>query len=134
MAKHDLGDMEQIRAKLEAWMRVHIADAEQLELGELSFPEESGESSVSLILKAQNRGQEVSYICRMKPPSSQVFDEHDLHLQYNLMKIAGENDVPVPPLLGLEEDTSLLGSEFYLMGFVDGQVPADNPPMLSAAG
>jgi aminoglycoside phosphotransferase (APT) family kinase protein len=28
----------------------------------------------------------------------------------------------------LEEDASLLGSPFYIMGFVDGQVPTDNPP------
>lgn len=44
------------------------------------------------------------------------------------MKIAEENGIPVPPLLGLERDTSLLGSDFYIMGFVDGLIPTDNPP------
>ena len=67
MAKHDLGDLEQIRTTLENWMRSNMPDAEQLELGPLTFPEESGESSVSLILKAENGGEELSYICRMKP-------------------------------------------------------------------
>ncbi len=128
MARHDLGDMEQIRLNLQGWMRRHIPDAGQIELGELSFPEESGESSVSLILRAQNEGRDVGYICRMEPRDSQVFHEHDLRLQYDLMKLVGEHHIPVPPLLGFEEDTSLLGSDFYLMGFVDGQVPADNPP------
>ncbi len=128
MARHELGDMEQIRQHLEGWMRQHIPGSEQLELGKLSFPEESGESSVSLILRASNRGQEVGYICRMQPRDSQIFHEHDLRLQYNLMKLAGEHGVPVPPLLGFEEDPRLLGSDFYLMGFVEGLVPADNPP------
>jgi aminoglycoside phosphotransferase (APT) family kinase protein len=128
MAKHDLGDMEQIRAILEAWLREKLPHAENLVLGDLSFPEASGESSVTLILQADNNGSEMGLICRMVPPNSEVFDEHDLPLQYKLMKIAGENGIPVPPLLGMEEDASLLGSEFYIMGFVDGEIPPDNPP------
>ncbi|MEH6583399.1 MAG: phosphotransferase family protein [Halioglobus sp.] len=128
MAKHDLGDMEKIRVNLQDWLRAKLPDAEQLTLGELSFPEESGESSVSLILNAVNRGEAMNFICRMKPLDSQVFDDHDLPMQYNLMKIAGEQGVPVPPLLGFEADESLLGSDFYIMGFVDGQIPTDNPP------
>ena len=88
MAKHDLGDMEQIRAKLEGWLRLNLAGAENLKLGDLNFPEESGESSVTLILKADNNGSERGLICRMVPPESEVFEDHDLPLQYNMMKIA----------------------------------------------
>ncbi len=128
MAKHDLGDMEKIRANLEGWLRNHLTDAESLVLGDLKFPEESGESSVTLILKAENNGSKMGLICRMVPPDSSVFDDHDLPLQYKLMEIAGENGIPVPPLFGMEEDSSLLGSEFYIMGFVDGLIPTDNPP------
>ena len=128
MAKHDLGDMEQIRSKLEGWLRKNLPDAEYLVLEVPDFPEESGESSVTLILKAENNGSKTSFICRMVPPDSAVFDEHDLPLQYKLMEIAGENGIPVPPLLGMEEDSSLLGSDFYIMGFVDGLIPTDNPP------
>ena len=72
MAKHDLGDMESIRAALEAWLRIKLPNAQELTLGELSFPEESGESSVSLILRTQNKGESQGYICRMKPRDSQV--------------------------------------------------------------
>lgn len=128
MARHDLGDMEDIRAALEAWLRIKLPDAQALTLGELSFPEESGESSVSLILKTQNRGESQGYICRMKPRDSQVFDEHDLPMQYNLMTIAAKEGIAVPPLYGFEEDESLVGSDFYVMGFVQGLVPTDNPP------
>ena len=128
MAKHELGDLEKIRAALETWLRDNLPDAGQLILGDLSFPEESGESSVSLILKTSTEGRENGYICRMKPRDSQVFTDHDLPLQYNLMKLVGEHGVPVPPLLGFETDPTLVGSDFYIMGFVDGQVPTDNPP------
>lgn len=128
MAKHELGDMQQIRSKLEGWLRQNLPDADNLVLGDLTFPEESGESSVTLILKIENNECETRLICRMVPPDSAVFDDHDLPLQYNLMTIAGDNGIPVPPLLGMEEDSGLLGSEFYIMGFVDGLIPTDNPP------
>ena len=128
MAKHDLGDMEALRATLQDWLRANLPDAAALELLELKFPEESGESSVSLILKVSHNGSETGMVCRMKPPASEVFAEHDLPLQYNLMAMAAENDIPVPPLLGFEGDESLVGSDFYIMGFVEGQVPTDNPP------
>jgi aminoglycoside phosphotransferase (APT) family kinase protein len=128
VAKHDLGDLEKIRTALEAWLRIQLPDAQALTLGELSFPEESGESSVSLILKTQNKGESKGYICRMKPRESQVFDEHDLPMQYHLMSIAAKEGIPVPPLHGFEQDESLVGSDFYIMGFVEGTVPTDNPP------
>ncbi len=128
MAKHDLGDMETLRANLESWMRESLPDSQDLQLGDLNFPQESGESSVTLILDAKNRGRDSRYICRMKPRHSEVFDEHDLLLQYQLMEIADKNGIPAPPLLGYEADENLLGSDFYLMGFVDGQIPTDNPP------
>lgn len=128
MAKHDLGDIELIRVRLECWLREKLTDAQDLILADLSFPEESGESSVTLILNTVSRGATRHYICRMKPRDSQVFTDHDLPLQYNLMKLAGANGIPVPPLLGFESDESLVGSDFYIMGFVDGQIPTDNPP------
>lgn len=128
MASHDLGDMEVLRANLEAWMRQHVAGAEALTLDALDFPQESGESSVSLIVTGHAGGEAHRYLCRMKPPQSQIFNEHDLLMQYELMRIAGSEGVPVPPLHGYEADESLLGSDFYIMGFVDGLVPADNPP------
>jgi len=128
MAKHELGDMNAIRATLESWLQNHLYGAGNLVLGELAFPKESGESSVTLILQAEMNGVPQRYICRMEPLQSEVFDEHDLPMQYRLMQLASDNGVPVPPLLGLEEDTSLLGTVFYIMGFVDGEIPSDNPP------
>ncbi len=128
MAKHDLGNLEDIRLNLESWLREKLPGADQLTLGDLSFPEGNGESSVSLILKTMNKGVEQDFICRMVPLDSQIFSDHDLPLQYNLMKMAGENGIPVPPLLGYEADKTLVGSDFYVMGFVDGRIPTDNPP------
>ena len=31
-------------------------------------------------------------------------------------------------MIGYEADLSWLGSDFYVMGFTEGQIPPDNPP------
>ena len=51
MAKQEIGDLEQIRQKLEGWLASRIPNVEDFTLGELNFPEFSGESSVTLIME-----------------------------------------------------------------------------------
>lgn len=131
MAKKEIGDLEEIRQALEGWLakRLNVGD---IRLGDLKFPEESGESSVTLLLdvevKNEPAGESLRFVCRMQPKDNALFDTYDLSLQYRLMEIAGENDVPVPGLVGYEQDASLVGTEFYVMNFTDGLIPFDNPP------
>ena len=35
--------------------------------------------------------------------------------------------MPVAPLVGYEPDPAVLGAAFFVMGFVEGQVPIENP-------
>jgi aminoglycoside phosphotransferase (APT) family kinase protein len=128
MAQKNIGDIETIRQTIETWLRAKLPDAQQLVLGELKFPEESGESSVTLLLDTDTKGEQRKFVFRMAPPQSDVFDSHDIGLQYALMEIMAECGVPVPSLVAYEPDTSLVGSDFYVMNFVDGQIPVDSPP------
>jgi aminoglycoside phosphotransferase (APT) family kinase protein len=48
-------------------------------------------------------------------------------VQYRAMEIAGRHAVPMCPLVGYEADPSVLGQPFFVMGFVDGVIPADVP-------
>jgi len=45
-----------------------------------------------------------------------------------VMKSLGEANMPVPKMLWLEEDSSLLGSPFYIMARLKGVVPPEYPP------
>ncbi len=128
MAKQEIGDLEEIRQKIESWMAAKLPDAQDIKLDELKFPEESGESSVTLLLNANYGGKENKFVFRMEPVDSQVFDSHDLKLQYDLMELIGEEGIPAPSMIGFESDKSLLGSDFYMMNFIDGKIPTDNPP------
>lgn len=128
MAKQEIGDLEKIRQTIESWIATKVPGAQDIKLDELKFPEESGESSVTLLLSAHYGGKENKFVFRMEPVDSQVFDSHDLKLQYELMELIGEAGIPAPVMVGFESDKSLLGSDFYMMDFIDGQIPTDNPP------
>ncbi len=54
--------------------------------------------------------------------------ECEVEIQYRTMRaIADHSDVPVAPLVGYEDDPSVLGAPFFVMGFVDGEVPVESP-------
>ena len=128
MAQQDIGDLDEIRQTLQRWLRERMSQSAELVLAALKFPEASGESSVTLILDADTSGIARKFVFRMAPPRSEVFDSHDIGLQYRLLEIMAGAGVPVPPLVGYESDPAWVGSDFYVMDFVDGQIPADSPP------
>jgi aminoglycoside phosphotransferase (APT) family kinase protein len=56
----------------------------------------------------------------------------EIELQYRVMDaLARHSTVPVADLIGYEPDPSVLGTQFFVMGYVDGQVPIENPPYTS---
>lgn len=130
MGKQDIGDLESVRRAVEEWMRSALPDRPGLNVGPLDFPEASGESSVTLIFETtRDDAPPEKFVLRMVPPQSQVFESHDLLMQYRMMEVMHAEGVPAPPLVGYEADPSLVGSDFYVMGFTDGRIPPDNPPM-----
>jgi aminoglycoside phosphotransferase (APT) family kinase protein len=58
-----------------------------------------------------------------------VFPTYDMERQFQVMRLVGEHSsVPVPPVWWLELDARALGTPFFVMGRVDGQVPPDVMP------
>ena len=61
-------------------------------------------------------------------PTQVAGKECEVEIQYRTMRaIADHSDVPVAPLVGYEDDVSVLGSPFFVMGFVAGEVPVESP-------
>ena len=57
----------------------------------------------------------------------------EIELQYRIMDaLRRHSDVPVAPMIGFERDPSVLGTPFFVMGYVDGQVPVEDPPYTTA--
>lgn len=126
-------DLERTRRALLDWLPTKLPDARDLRIAELTAPERTGFSNDTLLFdlewhEAGERRRE-GLVVRIKPSGFPVFPSYDVGKQYRVMKILGErSDVPVPKMYWLEEDESMLGAPFYVMGRIDGQIPSDNPP------
>ncbi|MGI9294374.1 MAG: phosphotransferase family protein [Pseudomonadales bacterium] len=133
MAKHKVSDFADIQSKLSDWFVAKLPERKNLVVEDFNFPENTGESNVTLIVKVNwtaGAGRGFGrFVVRILPEGEKVFNDYDLALQYHMMEAMAANDIPVPPLLALEEDSSIIGGPFYVMNFVDGQIPSDNPPM-----
>ena len=95
----------------------------------------NGMSSETIILTARWRedGQEKvqKFVARVAPTAEdiQVFPTYRLDHQFDVIRTVGElTDVPVPRVRWLEPTGDVLGTPFFLMDYVDGEVPPDVMP------
>ncbi len=102
--------------KLEAWL------AQQLPgfcgpLQGRQFP--GGQSNPTYQLQGPDR----SYVLRRKPPGVLLPSAHAIDREFRVMRALGEGtDVPVARALALCEDTSVVGTMFYVMEHVAGRI------------
>ena len=127
-------DLNEIQELLEQWIKERIGDSEAT-ISDLRRPSGSGMSSETLLFntkaKNTNHNTEYSLVARLAPTPADipVFQKYDLDLQVRIMKIVQERtSIPVPNVLWLETDPTVLEVPFFVMEQVDGRVPPDIPP------
>ncbi len=77
-----------------------------------------GQSNPTYLIEAPAR----QMVLRRKPPGALLKSAHAVDREYRVMKALASTDVPVPPMLALCEDETVIGTAFFLMGFVEGRV------------
>lgn len=65
------------------------------------------------------------YVLRKKPAGQLVASAHAIDREYRVMHALRGSAVPVPEMRVYCEDTSIVGTPFYLMEYVDGRVLVD---------
>lgn len=61
-----------------------------------------------------------------RPPTGHVLaSAHDMAREHRIIAALADTPVPVPPAIGLCQDESVNGADFYVMGFVDGEIVFD---------
>ena len=131
-----VADQAATQRDLTAWFtrRLESEGGSEVAIPSFQVPESSGMSNITLLFPlrwrdSDGRQRERRCVARLRPAGQRVvFPDYDLSVQYRLMD-GLKGRVPVPLLLGLEEDASVLGQPFYVMEHVDGIVPPDIPPM-----
>ena len=131
-------DPAELGRRLEQWLRGKLTGAT---LSELSVPESNGMSSETVLfdvvwsegIEGHDRRSRPSRRCAARlapdPSAAPVFPVYDLEKQFRVMRlVAGRSPVPVPETWWYEPDPEPLGTPFFVMERVEGQVPPDVMP------
>lgn len=79
-----------------------------------------------------------TWVLRRPPTGHVLASAHDMAREHRIIAALADTGVPVPPAIGLCQDEDINGADFYVMGFVDGQIVFDfadgqaYPPALRA--
>jgi aminoglycoside phosphotransferase (APT) family kinase protein len=130
--KQQTRNLEGMRAILQPWLQGHIDGIEQLQINSIQLPKGAGLANETVMLEAQwernGETQSGGYVVRIETPDP-LFPGTTAERQYRMYAaLADAPGVPVPRVLGFEENRSLLGAPFFVMEKIEGRVPADDPP------
>lgn len=63
------------------------------------------------------------YVMRKQPPGKLLSKTaHRMDREYKIIHALGKTDVPVPKVYCLCQDPSVVGTDFYIMEFLDGRM------------
>ncbi|MFB6345453.1 MAG: phosphotransferase family protein [bacterium] len=85
---------------------------------------QAGHSNETLLVKWGQR----DLIIRRPPPGEKAEKAHDVLREYRVLDALQETDVPVPPTLTACDDHEVIGSDFYVMEKVEGDVIRQEVP------
>lgn len=102
-------------AALDAWFRANVADPSgRLELGQFN----RGASNPTYLITAGSR----RWVLRKKPPGQLLPSAHQVDREYRVMSALGSIGFPVPTMRAFCADASVIGTEFYVMDFLEGRI------------
>ena len=104
---------------LQEWINDNVKDSGNIEKIE-QF--KGGQSNPTYKISTEKN----AYVLRRKPPGKLLPKAHEVDREYKVITALYETDVPVPKTYGLCEDSSVVGTPFFLMEYVDGTVYWDH--------
>ena len=122
---------------LAAWLTEHLDDVTHVEIGAFDRPS-GGYSAETLIVPitatTSSSTEKRTIVLRREMPEPPVYPvqvvvDNEIEIQWRVMSaLAAHADVPIASLLGYETDSEVLGSPFFVMDFVGGDIPREDPP------
>jgi aminoglycoside phosphotransferase (APT) family kinase protein len=120
-------DVEQSSKQLAAWLATKVGA--DVTLGEFGGPGATGFSNETIIVDAAYGGRTEKLVVRVAPTGYTLFPDAAFEEQYTILTtLAAKTSIPVPKVRWYETDPSVLGAPFFVMEFIDGLIPPDNPP------
>ncbi|MGO1119225.1 phosphotransferase family protein [Rhodovibrionaceae bacterium A322] len=82
---------------------------------------DAGQSNPTYRLQSDGR----TYVLRKRPPGKLLPSAHAVDREHRIMAALKDTAVPVPPMLHLCQDPSIIGTDFFVMEFVEGAIHHD---------
>lgn len=101
---------------LQQWFTDHVDPTARRRFDVSQF--KGGQSNPTFLVETPT----ARYVVRRKPAGVLLPSAHAVEREFRVMKALAGTDVPVPHVHALCEDASVIGSNFYVMAFVDGRV------------
>jgi aminoglycoside phosphotransferase (APT) family kinase protein len=125
-------DLEATPPLLTNWLQVRLG-ADTVSITDFTQPSAGGFSAETLMFNAHwsKNGEQHTrgMVVRVAPSGEALFPSYDLDGEARLIASLGRlGSVPVPPIIGSEVDSSVLGAPFFVMERIDGRIPNDSPP------
>jgi aminoglycoside phosphotransferase (APT) family kinase protein len=80
-----------------------------------------GQSNPTFLLRSgDNR-----FVLRKKPPGKLLKSAHQVDREYRVMRALAQSDVPVPRMIVLCQDETVIGTAFYVMEYLEGRIFRD---------
>lgn len=86
---------------------------------------QGGQSNPTYLIETGER----AYVLRKKPPGILLPSAHQIDREYKIQSALRNTAVPVAQMLHFCSDVSIIGTEFYVMAYLEGRIQHD--PMLS---
>jgi aminoglycoside phosphotransferase (APT) family kinase protein len=133
--KRSSRDLELVRQGFERALAARLPEGTDHRVGPLAGTSATGMSSETLLFEATwdegGTPRREELVARVAPMGDDVpvFPVYDLPGQFATIRtVAALTDVPVPAPWWCETDPAVIGSPFFVMGRVHGDVPPDIPP------
>jgi aminoglycoside phosphotransferase (APT) family kinase protein len=128
-------DVTTLPAVMSKWLSTVLPGGATPQVTVESGVDSTGMSSETIIFTAtwEQDDQPIAQklVARVAPTAEdvQVFPTYRLDHQFDVIRMVGElTDVPVPRVRWLEPTGEVLGTPFFLMDYVEGEVPPDVMP------
>ncbi len=82
----------------------------------------AGQSNTTFVIEDSNYKR---YVLRKKPPGKLLPSAHAVDREYKVQKALFNTDVPVPKMYLYCDDQDIIGTEFYIMEYLEGRVFED---------
>jgi len=128
-------DPQELGKRLALWLGTGGAKRTNVQVTNVLTPEGNGMSSETILFDASwvqdGVGNSRSCVARIAPEMENlpIFGQYDLGQQFDAMTLVRDaTSVPMPEALWYEPDPSIVGSAFFVMERVDGEIPRDVLP------